>query len=482
MRGALVEAAAAMRADLPSIYSEWIWQGASIDSRKTREGELFFALPGSRVDGHGYVAAALGAGARAAVVRRDRVAELPHGAPLIQVDDVEAALHELTRWARARAPRRLAGITGSVGKTTTKEILAALLAARFRTEKSPGNLNNLYGFPLALLGMDEGAEWFVAEMGMSTPGELGKLSRLARPDVAAVVSVRPVHLEFFGTVEAIGDAKAEILEGLDAASPDSALVVNLDDPQVVRIAQRFGGRKVTFGLGRGDVWASDVVERGGDGVTLRLHAGDESAALRLPLYGAYNVENLLAAAAIAWHAGVSLEDMARGVENVRPASMRGVLRSVRLADGEATVVEDCYNSNPSAASRALQSAAALGGSARRRWAVLGEMRELGPDAARFHVELGREAAQQGFSPIVGVGDLAKPLVDAARAAGADSAWVADAASAAERFAGELRAGDVVLVKGSRGVGLEAVVRAMTGRAERVAATAPTAGERREVSS
>jgi UDP-N-acetylmuramoyl-tripeptide--D-alanyl-D-alanine ligase len=466
MRAALVEAAAAMRGDLPSLYSEWIWQGASIDSRKTREGELFFALSGSRVDGHAYVAAALGAGARAAVVRRDRAAELPHGSPLIQVDDVETALHDLARWARARAPRRLAGITGSVGKTTTKEILAALLGVRFRTEKSPGNLNNLYGFPLALLGMDEGAEWFVAEMGMSTPGELGKLSRLAKPDVAAVVSVRPVHLEFFGTVEAIGDAKAEILEGLDAASPHCALAVNLDDPQVVRIAERFDGRKVTFGLGRGDVSASEVVERGGDGVTLRLHAGGESAAVRLSLYGAYNVENLLAAAAIAWHAGVSVDEMARGAETVRPASMRGVLRSVPLSGGDATVVEDCYNSNPSAASRALASAAVLGSPAGRHWAVLGEMRELGPDAPRFHADLGREAAERGFSPIVGVGELAKPLVEAARAAGADSAWVPDAASAAERFAGELRAGDVVLVKGSRGVGLEAVVRAMTGRAAR----------------
>ena len=160
----------------------------------------------------------------------------------------------------------MVAITGSNGKTTTKEILATLLAERFRTAKSPGNLNNLFGFPLALLGIDESAEWLVAEMGMSTPGELGRLSRLARPDVAVVTSVRPVHLEFFGTLTAIADAKAEILEGMDPASPESTFVVNLDDPEVVRIGRRWAGRSLTFGVGRGDVHATAISDRGTAGI------------------------------------------------------------------------------------------------------------------------------------------------------------------------------------------------------------------------
>lgn len=461
MRATLAAAAEAMAATLPPLYADWPWEGAAIDSRKVADGQLFFALPGSRADGHGFVAAALGSGARAAVVRRDRVAELPQGAPLLQVDDVEEALHALTRWARARAPRRLAGITGSVGKTTTKEILATLLAERFRTAKSPGNLNNLFGFPLALLGIDESAEWLVAEMGMSTPGELGRLSRLARPDVAVVTSVRPVHLEFFGSLAAIADAKAEILEGMDPASPDSTFVVNLDDPEVVRIGRRWPGRSLTFGVGRGDVHATAISDRGTAGIGLRLHVGGASASVELPLYGAYNVENFLAAAAIAAHAGLTPAEIAAGAAKVQPSAMRGVVRAVELQGGAATVIEDCYNSNPSAAARALESAAALNG--RRHWAVLGEMRELGADSARFHAELGRAAVEGGFAPIVGVGAEARGLVEAAVASGGQAEWVADAAAAAAGFAAELEPGDVVLVKGSRGVGLETVVRAFVDR-------------------
>ncbi len=228
----------------------------------------------------------------------------------------------------------LAGITGSVGKTTTKEILATLLVERFKTAKSPGNLNNLFGFPLALLGMDESAEWLVAEMGMSTPGELGRLSRLARPDVAVVTSVRPVHLEYFGTLAAIADAKAEILEGMDPSSPVSCFVVNLDDPEVVRIGRRWAGRSLTFGVGRGDVHATAISERGSAGVSLVLHVAGASVPVELSLYGAYNVENFLAAAAIAVHAGLTPAEIAAGAAKVLPSAMRGVVRAVELQGDE----------------------------------------------------------------------------------------------------------------------------------------------------
>jgi UDP-N-acetylmuramoyl-tripeptide--D-alanyl-D-alanine ligase len=375
---------------------------------------------------------------------------------LIRVDDVTRALHAATTWVRRDVPRRLAAITGSTGKTTTKELLAAMLATRFRTAKSPGNLNNLLGFPLTLLNTDDDCEWLVAELGMSEAGELERLSLLARPDVAVFTNVRPVHLEFFGTLRRIADAKAELLAGLDA---EGFVVANAEDPEVERIGRRVeerGGRVVWYGLGRGEVRASAVraSEMGipGGGSDFVLHAGRETRAVRLPLHGAYNVENCLAAAACAWTVGLSLDEIAGGAAAVAPAAMRGVVHRVALRGGEATVVDDSYNSNPAALARALESAAAL--PAGRRWAVLGDMRELGPDAPRFHREAGELAARLGFAPVIGVGALARDLDG--------DEWFPDAAAAASALAGSLRPGDTVLVKGSRGVGLEAVTRALLG--------------------
>lgn len=427
----------------------WI-DGAAIDSRAVRGGEVFFAFKGERTDGHRFVGDALARGAAAAVIQED-VAEPPAGA-LIRVDDTFQALHDLARHARRRVPRKLVGITGSAGKTTTKEILAALLASRFPTAWTKGNLNNLYGFPLSLLNVPEGTEWMVAEMGMSTPGELRQLSLLGRPDVAVFTVVRPVHLEFFESVQAIAEAKSEILAGL---APDGFIVANADDPQVVRIARRHGARVVWYGIhaAEADVRARDLApEWEGIGSRFVLEAGGVSQEVRLPLHGLYNVENCLAASAAAWALGLSLPEIAAAVREIRPASMRGVVHRVNGV----TLVDDSYNSNPDALVKALESAAHLPGE--RRVAVLGDMLELGPEGPRFHRECGERAARLGFSPVVGVGALAQHLVDGAGAAGAEAVWLPDAAAAAEWAAGEVRPGDVVLVKGSRGVGLDRVVR------------------------
>jgi UDP-N-acetylmuramoyl-tripeptide--D-alanyl-D-alanine ligase len=221
------------------------WQGACLDSRAVQGGELFFALPGEQTDGHLFVGAALERGASAVVV--DRAIGTPEDAGVIRVADTFAALHLLTREVRRRSPRHLVAVTGSIGKTTTKELLAAILARRFKVARNPGNLNNLFGFPVALLGIPEDTEWMVAEMGMSAPGELGQISRLGRPDVAVLTNIRPAHLEFFGSLRAIADAKAEILEGL---GPGGVLVANRDDPEVARIAHRFPGEVVWFGIDR----------------------------------------------------------------------------------------------------------------------------------------------------------------------------------------------------------------------------------------
>ncbi|HEX6898524.1 MAG TPA: UDP-N-acetylmuramoyl-tripeptide--D-alanyl-D-alanine ligase [Thermoanaerobaculia bacterium] len=430
--------------------------GAAIDSRAIRGGEVFFAYKGAQTDGHRFVADALAKGAAAAVVQED-VPAPPAGA-VIRVEDTFKALHDLARFVRARVPEKLVGITGSAGKTTTKELLGAILDSRFRTAWTPGNLNNLYGFPLSLLNVPDDTEWMVAEMGMSTPGELRELSLLGRPDAVVFTVVRPVHLEFFPNVAAIAEAKSEILAGL---APDGFIVANADDREVTRIARRHGARVVWYSqlaAHEADVRALDIAPEpdGAVGSRFRLEAGGRSVEVRLPLHGLYNVENCLAAAACAWALGLSLEEIAAAVRNVKPASMRGV---VHRTEAGFTLIDDSYNSNPDALGKALESAAAY--PAGRRVAVLGDMRELGPGGPRFHREAGEHAARLGFA-VAGVGELSRELV---AGAGGDSVWLPDAEAAADWAAAEVRSGDVVLVKASRGVGLDKVVRRLLGSTE-----------------
>ena len=388
-----------------------------------------------------------------------RPVDAPPGATLIQVDDGLAALHRLTRAVRTRMPRRLVGITGSMGKTTTKELLAGMLGRRYRVAATPGNLNNLYGFPLALLGIPEDTDWMVAEMGMSTPGELGGVSRLGRPDVAVFTNVRPAHLMNFGSVEAIAAAKAELLEGL----ADGGLVVaNRDDPRVVEIAGRHDGPVVFFSVAGPADYRAVEPRPAADGAStrFRLLAGDDEVDVSLALHGLYNVENFLAAAACAHRLGIGLEEIAAAAAAARPAAMRGVLHEL---PGGARLIDDSYNSSPVALSRALDSARRI--AAQRHWAVLGEMLELGETASELHHRAGREAARLGFSPILGVGEMARELVRGASEAGAEAIWLADAAAAAAAVAELLRAGDLLLVKGSRGVALDGVVTALLEREE-----------------
>ena len=479
VRRSVAEAAAAMAGEIEPAgdpaAAAVVFAGAAIDSRAVQGGELFFALAGARTDGHRHVAGALAAGAAAAVVARP--AEPPPAAPavLVRVADTFAALHALTRAVRHRVPERLVAVTGSSGKTTTKDLLAAMLAGRFRVAKSPGNLNNLYGFPVALLGIPDDTEWMVAEMGMSEPGELARISRLGRPDVAVFTNVRPVHLEFFADLAAITAAKEELLAGL---APDGLVVANAGDPQVAAIARRFlarrgaaGGRVVWYGREGGanhaggplDMTAAAVGAAPAGEVGSRFElvaggaggggAGRERQAVALPLHGGYNVDNCLAAAATAWALGVPLAAIAAAAGGAAPAAHRGVVHPL---PGGGRLVDDAYNSNPDALARALEGAAELapGG---RRWAVLGDMLELGADAPRYHRQAGESAARLGFTPVAGVGELARELVAGAAAGGAETAWFADAGAAAGWAIERLAPGDLVLVKGSRGVGLEAVV-------------------------
>ncbi len=412
---------------------------------------------------------ALERGAAGAVVHRGDVAQ---GAGcLIRVSDTYRGLHDLTRSLRRQLPEVLVGITGSAGKTTTKELLAAMLARRFRTARNPGNLNNLYGFPVSFLSIPDDTEVMVAEMGMSLPGELGAVSALARPDGVVLTNVRAVHLESFPDLAAIADAKAEIFSGL---ARTGFAVANRDDPEVTRVARRWaasergaGARLVWYGFGDApeiEVRARDMrpAGRGGVGTRFVLELGRaggraaEAGEVELPLHGRYNVANALAAAAAAWVLGVDLAGVRAALAGVAPGSHRGAVH--RLAGG-VTLVDDAYNSNPEALAQALASAAELAAAAgaRRRLAVLGDMLELGPEGPRFHREAGALAARLGFAPLAGVGELCRELVAAAREAGADALWLPDASAAAGWAATAVEPGDLVLVKGSRGVGLERVV-------------------------
>lgn len=444
-------ASEAMGGQLTADSPQARFRGAAIDSRRLAGGELFFAFVGEQVDGHDYAAAALAGGASAAVLSRHP--EAPLAGPVIRVDDTFRALHALTIAARREVPEKLVAITGSMGKTTTKEILTTLLARRFRVASTVGNFNNLYGFPLSLLAVPEDCQWMVAEMGMSMPGELGQISRLGRPDVALFTNVRPVHLENFPDLRGIADAKAELLEGLVEGG---LVVANSDDPWVMRIAGLHAGDIVTYGRGaKAGVRIENVRPLGtGPGSAFRLSAEGRSVDVKLPLYGLYNADNFLAAAACAVSLGVDLETIAAAAADLSPAAHRG---EVHRSSSGALVVDDAYNSNPDAAGKALESARQLDG--KRHVAVLGDMLELGPTAAEFHRQVGARAAELGFGLVLGVGELSRTLVEGA-AGKVETEWLADAASAARRVPQLVGEGDVVLVKGSRGVGLEAVVAAL----------------------
>ncbi len=418
--------------------------GVAIDSREVRPGDLFVALPGERVDGHEFVAQAESAGASAALVRRSVPADLP----LLTVPDTLAALQSLARSERSRAGYRLAAITGSLGKTTTKEFAAALLATTFSVGITSGSRNSQTGFPAELCRQRDGVAWVVAELGMNHAGELDRLGSIARPDALLYTVVAPVHLEFFRDVEAIARAKAELIPHL---ARDGVLVLNAADPRVAAFAPRFAGRIVRYGVkGTSDLWLEGYRDRGLVGAGFRLAGPLGSAEVEWSVPGRHQADNLLAAATLALATGVPATAIAPCASRLRPSPRRGEVH--RLSTLGVVVVDDSYNSSPEAAVAALALLASTPG---RRIAVLGEMLELGENSAALHRSVGRRAAA-AVDVVVAVGGA--PALELARAAeGIDARHVPDAARALELVRGLIRAGDTVLVKGSRGVGLDAVV-------------------------
>jgi UDP-N-acetylmuramoyl-tripeptide--D-alanyl-D-alanine ligase len=422
-----------------------------IDSREVKPDSVFFAIKGERLDGHQFLPQAL-ATARGAVV--SQVPDpLPAGKGIVKVDDTTAALQNLARSIRERQPFTLIAVTGSAGKTTTKEMIAALVGTERRTFKSWGNFNNLIGCPLCIDNVPDDAEVVVSEMGMNHKGEIALLAGLTHPDVGVYTNIGPVHIEFFGTVEKIAEAKRELLENV---KPGGTIVVNNDNEHVVRISEGFPGTKVTYGIDRDAMFrAEDLRERGLLGTTFTMRGFP----MELPLPGRHNVENFLAAVATARAVGISWDGIGGGMKDLKPAYHRGVIVNV---DG-ATIYDDTYNSNPYALSRALallEQADARG----RRIAVIGDMLELGERELEYHAEAGR-SVPKSIDVVVGVGTRSRALLDGAKQAGfADDRLhhFDDAAGAAEFLKTFIKEGDLVLIKASRGIGLDKIVTQLEG--------------------
>ncbi len=436
---------------VPGAAADITVTGYSLDSRTIQPGELFFAIRGPHFDGHDFVAAALQAGACGAVVEKGEGLRVPSAL---------GALERLAAEVRRRWGRPVVAVTGSAGKTSTKEMIAAALATRYRVFKSEGNLNNQYGLPLSLLRLDDTHQVGVFELAMSRAGEIAQLARAAQPEIGVVTCVAPVHLEFFSGIEGIAAAKRELIEALPA---HGTAVLNADDPLVSGFGNSFAGRTISFGIEqRASFRAVHVTEDGLRGERFRLEWQGEPVEVALPLLGRHNVLNALAAIAAAHRLEVHPRRAAEALAGIRAGRMRGELLEVNGV----IVLNDCYNSNPRALEFMLEALARTPARG-RRIAVLGEMLELGPASADLHRRAGRRAAA-AVDLLVAVAGHARYLVEGAQGAGLDAARTAFFASAVEAgnyVASVVQPGDVVLFKGSRGVKLEEAVEKLRVKSE-----------------
>ncbi|GMU40013.1 MAG: UDP-N-acetylmuramoyl-tripeptide--D-alanyl-D-alanine ligase [Chloroflexota bacterium] len=424
------------------------FERAIIDSREARPGDLFVALPGERTDGHDHAAAAVRAGASGCLLVRP-VAGVESAATFI-VDDTLASLQTLGAAWRAVLPLRVLGITGSVGKTTTKAIAAAVLGAKYRVQANPLNYNNEVSVPLCLLELKPETERAVIELGMYTTGEIALLCRWARPHTGIVLNVGPTHLERAGSIDAITRAKRELPEALPA---DGTAILNVDDERVRSMSAHTAARVLWFGLGAdAEVRGSDVRADGAEAFTFTLHWQGASRAVRVPLPGAHLASNALAAAAAGLADGMTLDEVTGALEVLRVPTR---LRVIERADGT-RILDDTYNAQPASMLAALDLLATVPG---RRLALLGDMRELGEVSLAEHERVGRRAGEV-VEALVTIGEEARVLGEAARAAGAQVQHATTRDEATALIRALIRPGDAVLVKGSHALGLEVVVAAL----------------------
>jgi len=440
--------AAAVAGRIVSGDPERVVGNITTDSRSLQGGDFFIALRGARFDAHAFVNEVLERGALGVLVEEIPARDFAPDTVVIAANDTTRALQDLAHAVREATATKVIAITGSAGKTTTKDTIADFLSASHRIVKNKGNLNNHIGLPLSLLQLRDKPDVAVMELGMNHAGEIRTLVAIADPDVRVWTNVGDAHIGFFASPDAIADAKAEILE---AAEPHDVLVCNADDGRVMARAIHFAGRVVTFGEVQGaSVRAIDIEDRGVNGMRARVATPAGEHVIETPLLGRGNLANVLAATAVALEFDVPLDTIAARAAALRPSDRRGAVHRLR---GGLTLIDDSYNSSPAALKRALE-VLAKEATAARKVAVLGEMLELGAHAEDKHRECGRAAAAAGLAALFAVGGTpARALADEAVAAGMTASHVTyyeTSDAAASSIAGSLRAGDVVLVKGSRG--------------------------------
>lgn len=455
--------AEAMRASINGALPQAV-SGLSIDSRTIAPGEAYFAIKGDVHDGHDFVVAALKAGAGLAVVEAAQREKFASDAPLLVVDDVLAGLVDLSRAARARLDAQVIAVTGSVGKTSTKEALRRVLGAQGPTHASAASFNNHWGVPLSLARCPASVRFAIFEIGMNHAGEIEPLVRLVRPHVAIITTVEPVHLEFFAGIEAIADAKAEIFTGLE---PGGAVVLNRDNAQFARLtrrARKLGiARIVSFGANkRSDARLLDVsLHAACSAVHARVLGHDVTYKLGMP--GRHMAMNSLAVLAAASLAGADLALAALSLSQIEPAAGRGVRRALEVASGEATLIDESYNANPASMAAALNvlGRAAVGPHG-RRIAVLGDMLELGPTGPELHRGLVDAVKANHVDLVYCCGPLMRNLWDAL-STGKRGGYAESAASLEAQAVGAIRAGDAIMVKGSLGSKMKTIVNALEKR-------------------
>lgn len=434
------------------------FSGISTDSRSIKEGELFIPLVGDRFDGHDFIKQVFEKGAAGVIVAAGRVVPIPGGRAFIEVKDTLRALQDIAHHLRtARPGLEVVGVTGTNGKTTTKEMLASILAVRGPVLKNEGNLNNGIGVPLTLLRLRDEHWAAVIEMGMNSFGEIQRLAEIAVPQVGVVTNIGPGHLENLGSLEGVAKAKGELI----AALPEGGTaVLNADDPYQRDQLAVSAVRTLTFGLGKGADFSATDVEETAAGVVFSLVTKGGTVRVKLPVLGFHNVYDALAAASAASALGLSLPEIKQGLEGFKPAKMR-----MEIVDIEgAKIINDAYNANPASMAAALNALAGIKNS--RRIAVLGDMKELGESAEKAHYDVGRLAGAGGLACLILVGEQARHMAYGAAEAGMDEKDIIRASSPEEagaKLAERLSPGDCVLVKGSRSMKMERVVEFLKSR-------------------
>jgi UDP-N-acetylmuramoyl-tripeptide--D-alanyl-D-alanine ligase len=449
----ITDLVAITRADLPSSclkYDVSSFTGVSTDSRTTKAGDCFFAIPGENFDGHDYVADAFAKGAVCAVVSKDIDEGESARKCLLNVEDTVKALGQFAREYRRRAGYKVVAITGSAGKTTTRQIIYHVLSQRFGVHQSPKSFNNQIGVPLTLLGADSDIQIVIAELGSNHPGEISYLTRIAEPDIAVVTNVHPAHLEGFGDLQTIIQEKSSISEGLKA---DGVFIINGDFDRLVDSCRAKGLSFKTFGKSDGCDYQTDNICP--DGTASRFTI--DGVEIYLPLAGPGNVENALAAWAVCSQLGLNIEDFAEALQTLPPISMRAEIQNI----GTLTVLNDCYNANPASMRNALDILAQIDQTGqRRRVFICGDMAELGSQAEQLHAELGTHIIQSNVQLLLTAGELAEITAENVRANSGNNIQIKcyeDAVSISNNLHKYIKDYDIILIKGSRVAKLETVV-------------------------